>query len=60
MIKVECYPVGELSANMFLVLDDEQGLCFIFCHLFKTSDITAYLLKFTKIYLLTDCYMIVI
>lgn len=28
MIKVECYPVGELSANMFLVLDDEQELCF--------------------------------
>lgn len=28
MIKVECYPVGELMANLYLVFDDEQGLCF--------------------------------
>ncbi len=28
MIKVECYPVGELMANMYIVFDEEQGLCF--------------------------------
>ncbi len=28
MIKVECYPVGELQANCYIVFDDIQNLCF--------------------------------
>ncbi len=29
MMKVECYPVGLLQANMFVVKDEEQGLSFV-------------------------------
>ena len=29
MIKVECYPVGEIEANCYAVFDTEQDICFV-------------------------------